>query len=142
MASSLSATDVKGALPDYMVRRIQSDHSNAFGDAARKATLWVVSRYRKCGKAAADVDWNDDIVQEAAIERAKYEIYALQESEDVAADKKDNASDLIEAVLGGCGSDEDDSSPGSAVTAGKRPSFMDTYEGRTDPREAGTRRVP
>ena len=142
MASSLTSTDVKDALPDYMARRITSDHSNAFGDAARKANLWVASRYRNCGLSSSDIDWDDDLVREAALERAKYEIYALQETEDVAEDKKENASELIGGVLGGCGAEDGDESPGSAVVAGEKPEWLGGFEGRSDPRKGGTRRVP
>jgi len=142
MASPFAKADVRGAVPDYMETRLDADHPDAFADAARKARLWVASQYRQCGKEASDIDWSDDIVAEAALERSKYELYALQENEDVAADKKENASELLEAVLGECGDSGEDGAPGSAASSYEGPSFLGQHEGARDPRKDGRRRLP
>lgn len=134
MADAISGSAVKADLPAYLVRRLESDAPGAFDKAARKAKLWVVSRYRKCNLAASDVDWNDPLVTEAATLRGHYEIYALDENEDVAADKKESAADLLEGVLGDCAdTDTDDEAPGSSVRPAERPSFLEGFESRTRP---------
>jgi len=131
-------TTVEEEAPSYLVDRLSESRPSALAEAARKAVLWVQSRYRTCGKEA--VDWDDPIVEEAGLKRSLYELHALQETEDVPQDKKEDATDLMVAVLGGCA--EGDDAASVVVEEGEQPAWMEGFEGRKAPRRDGKRRVP
>ena len=64
-----------------------------------KALTWVLAKHMACGK---DADLTSDLVIEAWIKRALYELYSFAENEKVAQDKAEDALTYLSALLGDC----------------------------------------
>jgi len=131
---------VKSSLPPTLRSRAEADDPSVFGDAARKAIIWVRSRHEMAG--IGPVDWDSDLVSEAVLEYAKYAVHAARENESVAADKKENAREFLQPVVGAAGGSDGQPAPGAAAAEGAKPAWMDGFEARQDPEDGGTRRVP
>ncbi|RUM88399.1 MAG: hypothetical protein DSZ24_03785 [Thermodesulfatator sp.] len=82
------------------IYRVLTDGEDAVAERALvKARAWVVAQYKRCGR---EPDLEDEIVREAVLKRALYELYSYAENEKVARDKKEDARELLEGVLGDC----------------------------------------
>lgn len=134
--------DLRSDMPAREYAMLTESGESAAEAALRKAKLWVLSRYRFAGRTADEVNWDDEIVREATLERAKYELYAGIENEEPAKDKKENARELIEGILGDldrfkAGDSASGESvlgrPAAAVVAGSKPTWLTNFEGRTRP---------
>ena len=71
--------------------------------AIEKARIWLLAKFQKCGEAP---DFENEIVKTAWLERALYELYAIAEQEEKAKDKKENAEELLSALIGDCAKEE------------------------------------
>jgi len=131
---------VKDSLPPTLQSRAEADDPSVFADAARKAIIWVRSRHEMA--SIETVDWDSDLVSEAALEYAKYAVHAARENEPVAADKKENAREFLQPVVGEAGDSDSQPAPSAAATEGVKPAWMTGFEGRQNPEDGGTRRVP
>jgi len=139
----IQADDFKSEIPGYLVSRVESDQPSAFEDAARKASLWM--RAREADSGLTDVDLakaDSQVLREATIERAKYELYSMIETEDVAADKKENSMQLADAVLDKYDDEPDNPQPAASATEAPKPGWMGGFEGRRNPERDGKRRIP
>jgi len=67
-----------------------------------KAKVWIESRYLFCKQDIVDIDWDSLAVKEAHLKRALYELWSFGEMEDVAADKKIDAMEILAGLLGSC----------------------------------------
>lgn len=132
--------DVKSSLPPTLRSRAEADDPGVFADATQKAIIWVRSRHEMAG--VGPVDWDSDLVSEAALEYAKYAVHAARENESVAADKKENAREFLQPLVGEAGDSDNQPAPGASATEGAEPEWMTGFEGRRDPQKRGTRRVP
>lgn len=124
-----TADDLKQDMPARTWGYLEGD-LNA-GDALRKSEMWVMSMFRRHGIAEENTDWTDEVVIEAALERAKYELYKLHGAEAAGTDHRLDAK----ALLAGYFSDDEQtgepaSSPAAAVVAASKPAWMQRFEGR------------
>jgi len=98
----LTVEDLKKELSERDYRMLTDGDDAVAERALAKARAWVTARFRKCGM---EPDFEDELVKEAILKRALYELYSFAENEKVAADKKQDAEDLLEGVLGDCAED-------------------------------------
>lgn len=122
----ISITDLKAELSERNYRMLTQGDDSIGERAITKAKGWVLSRFRAYGE---DPNWEDDIVREATMKRALYELYSYAENEKVAADKRQDAIDLLGGILGRfAGSD---SSGGQVATgsikAGQKPEIFEHW---------------
>lgn len=91
--------DLKRELSERDYRMLTGGDDAVAERALTKARIWVVSQFKRCGTTP---DFEDEIVREAVLKRALYELYSYAENEKVARDKKEDARELLEGVLGDC----------------------------------------
>lgn len=123
---SITITEIKAELTERNYRMLTQGDDSIAERAITKAKGWVLSRFRSYG---GDPDWEDEIVREATIKRALYELYAYAENEKVAADKRQDAIDLLGGILG---TNKDDASDGKVATgsvkSGEKPEIFDNWD--------------
>jgi hypothetical protein len=121
----LTITDLKSELTERNYRMLTQGDDSIGDRALIRARGWVMARFRAYGE---DPDWNDDIVREATLKRALYELYSYAENEKVAADKRQDAVDLLAGILGR-GSDPSQKGTISTGTVkpGFKPEMLDRY---------------
>ena len=91
--------DLERELSDRDFRILTGGDDAVAERALAKARIWAVSQFKRCG---ATPDFEDEIVREAVLKRALYELYSFKENEKVARDKKEDARELLEGMLGDC----------------------------------------
>lgn len=65
-----------------------------------KAKIWLITRFKFCGRKPEEIDYNDTIIKEIIAKRAAYELYSMSEQELTAQDKKEDALELLAGILG------------------------------------------
>ena len=105
-----TAADLVAELPARLAAQLEagsSSHPSTLAvRCAEKGVTWVRSRLRRHGlgfdaeKTPGTPDWSDPLQRDAALARALYELYAANEEDGLARDKKDTANDLMEGVVG------------------------------------------
>ena len=110
--------DLKKELSERDYRMLTDGDDAVAERALAKARVWVTARFKKCGK---EVDYEDELIKEAILKRALYELYSFAENEKVAADKKEDAEDLLEGVLGDCADSQEKYRPVAAKVAAGEP---------------------
>jgi hypothetical protein len=96
---SITIEDLKRELSERDYRMLTSGDDAVAERAISKARVWVIARFKRCGEKP---DFEDEIVREALLKRALYELYSYAENEKTAQDKKEDADDLLKGVLGDC----------------------------------------
>ena len=91
--------DLKGELSERAYRMLTQGDDAVAQRALDRARVWVVAQFVRCG---ATPDFENEIVREALLKRALYELYSFRENERVARDKKEDARELLEGLLGEC----------------------------------------
>lgn len=146
-----TAHDLLAELPDRTARMLQAPtHADA---CVRKALVWLKSRAARHGFAVdfeapdtgdeatdARLAMRAEILREAVLKRALYELWSLAERDDVAKDKRDDADDLVEGLVGatydggagrgsGASGDAGDllRAPAASVAQPVRSSLSDVY---------------
>jgi len=95
--------DLKKEIKEYNYKTLTGGDDSVGERCIEKATLWVMAKVRKCG---VEIDLNDDIIKQAILKRALYELYSFAENEGLAADKKEDAIELLRAYFGNCVDDQ------------------------------------
>ena len=95
--------DLKNELTSYNYQTLTQNDDTIAQRAIDKAVIWVKARFAKCGK---EPDFENDLVKEAVLKRALYELYSYAEQEEKAKDKKEDASALLEGIIGNCAKEE------------------------------------
>ena len=94
--ATIKATEISSR--DY--RMLTDGANDAVGlRCVEKALTWVLAKHMACGKEA---DLTSDLVIEAWIKRALYELYSFSENERVARDKAEDALTYLASALGDC----------------------------------------
>jgi hypothetical protein len=123
---SITVTDLKSELSERNYRMLTQEDDSIAERALTKAKGWVLSRFRAYGE---DPSWEDDIVREATLKRALYELYAYAENEKVAADKRQDAIDLLGGILGRNADDADGGKVATgSVKSGEKPELFDNWD--------------
>jgi len=99
--------ELKKELTSYNYEMLTQGDDSVAQRALDKAVIWVKARFAKCGK---EPDFENQLVKEAVLKRALYELYSYAEQEEKAKDKKEDASHLLEGLIGNCAKDEDKTS--------------------------------
>jgi len=95
----ITVDELKKELNERNYRMLTGGDDAVAERALIKAKAWIVARFKKCGR---EVDFEDELVREAVLKRALYELYSFSENEKIASDKKEDAEDLLEGLLGDC----------------------------------------
>lgn len=119
----LTINDLKNELTERNYRMLTQGDDSIGERAIAKAKGWVLSRFRAYGD---DPNWDDEIVREATLKRALYELYSYAENEKVAADKRQDAMDLLGGVLGRA-SDEGGRVSSASVKPGSPAGMFENY---------------
>jgi len=98
----ITTKELKKEIGTYQYDTLTGDDDRNGKRALSKATIWVQSRFLACGKDIATIDWNNELVKEALLKRASYELYSSREQEQIAKDKKEDALELLAGYLGTC----------------------------------------
>lgn len=121
----ITVTDIKNEITERNYRMLTQGDDSIAERALVKAKGWVLSRFRAYN---ADPAWSDDIVREATLKRTLYELYSYAENEKVAADKRQDAIDLLGGVLGrAAGGDSGGSVATGSVKSGEKPAIFDHW---------------
>ena len=99
----MTVDDLKKEIKGYNYEALTGGDDSVGERCIEKATLWVTAKVRKCG---VKIDLDDDIVKQAILKRALYELYSFAENEGLAADKKEDAIELLRAYFGNCIDDQ------------------------------------
>ncbi|AEC02037.1 hypothetical protein [Parasphaerochaeta coccoides] len=95
--SIITAEDLKAEVKAYNYKALTGGDDAIAVRAIEKATLWAQAKVMAAsGSFEADTPINREIV----LKRALYELYSYGENEAVAADKKDDALEILRAVYG------------------------------------------
>jgi len=113
----VTVDDLKEDVGERTYRMLTGDDDAVGERAIEKAIIWVKAKFAKCGK---EPDFSSELVLEAILKRAAYELWSMSEAEGKAEDKKEDAEVLLEAVLGNCA--EDNSQVSYPVAVVKRGS--------------------
>lgn len=108
----VTVDDLKEDVGEKTYRMLTQDDDTVAERAIEKAVIWVKAKFAKCGKKP---NFNSELVLEAILKRATYELWSMSEAEGKAEDKKEDAEILIEAVLGDCAGDKSGASSPFAV---------------------------
>ncbi len=127
----ITVEDLKKEISERDYRMLTEGDDEVAVRAIDKAEKWVIARFRKCGKT---MNPEDELVQQAILKRALYELYSYKENEKVAADKKEDAEDILEGVLGDCVEEKNYKPVAVSVNQGNltplAQEFSDFVEGR------------
>lgn len=93
----ISVEDLKAELKDYNYEVLTGGDDTVALRSLEKAELWAKA---KLIQANGMFDEEDQILRLAIIKRALYELYSAAENEAVAADKKEDAMELLRARYG------------------------------------------
>lgn len=93
----ISVQDLKDEIKDYNFSVLTGGDDRVAERAIDKAEIWARA---KIIQARGIWDENDEILRLAVIKRALYELYSVAENEAVAADKKEDAMELLRARYG------------------------------------------
>jgi len=98
---ALTWSDLKSELPDEVWEHVTLGDDTLGERFLDRARVWLAARLYGCGISSWDED-NDQIVRQALLYRAQYELYAFVEKEEIAFDKRDAAEELIRGRFGKC----------------------------------------
>lgn len=93
----ISVQDLKDEIKDYNYEVLTGGDDTVAQRCIDKAEVWAKA---KLIQAKAVYDEADEILRLAVIKRALYELYSVAENEAVAADKKEDAMELLRARYG------------------------------------------
>ena len=101
-------------------------------EALKRAGLWLTGE-QKHHDPKGGIDWSNELMQQAALERATYELYKIAGVASAGAAHKKDAQDLVWDYYG-YDPDAEDGVREKAVTAsvrkGRRPALLDGFAGR------------
>lgn len=89
--------ELKAEIKDYNYETLTGGDDTVAERCLSKAEAWVRAKLRTYG---ADVDLQNDVIRQALIKRALYELYSYAENEEVARDKAKDAVDLLRSQFG------------------------------------------
>ena len=98
----ITTKELKEEIGTYQYAILTGDDDKNGKRALSKARIWVQSRFLACGKDISKIEWNNELVKEALLKRASYELYSMREQESIAKDKKEDAIELLAGLLGTC----------------------------------------
>lgn len=98
---SLTWVDLKEEVPDEVWQSVTLGEDTLGDRFLDRARVWLSARLIPCGVDSWDED-NDQIIRQALLYRAQYELYAFVEKEELAFDKRDAAEELLRAKFGRC----------------------------------------
>ncbi len=98
----ITIEDLKSEIGDYQYGILTNSDVGNGERAITKARVWIVSRFSACGKSVTKKDFGNELVKEAHLKRAIYELYSIREQEEKAKDKKEDALELLAGYLGTC----------------------------------------
>ncbi|OHD80486.1 MAG: hypothetical protein A3J97_10695 [Spirochaetes bacterium RIFOXYC1_FULL_54_7] len=110
--------DLKNELSEYQYAALTGGDDAVATRCIERAQIWIKAKATKAGIALADIDWTDDIIDQALLNRALYEMYSRGENENIAKDKKANAVELLRSQWGAAVDNTDESKaddPGPAI---------------------------
>ena len=116
----ITIDDLKTEVGEYNYEILTQRDDSVALRAIEKARIWIVAKFQKCGEIP---DFENEIVKTAWLERALYELYAIAEQEEKAKDKKENAEELLSAIIGDCAKEEvkeENKKPYAFVKEGRR----------------------
>lgn len=93
----ISVQDLKDEIREYNYEVLTGGDESIAQRCIDKAEVWARA---KLIQAKAVYDEDDEILRLAVIKRALYELYSQAENEAVAADKKEDAMELLRARYG------------------------------------------
>lgn len=124
---AVTVDKLKNEIKQYNYQTLTGGDDDIASRAIEKAELWAKAKI-----IIVSGTWNPDssINEEIVMKRALYELYAYGENEAVAADKREDALELLKAAYGSAidasgynqsgGGSSQDNTPGGAITKGKR----------------------
>ena len=95
----LTVDDLRTQLKSYNYDTLTGGDDSVAQSCIDKAVIWAKAKLKNCG---AELDLDDEVLREAVLKRALYELYSYAENEQLAADKKDDALELMRSYLGDC----------------------------------------
>lgn len=89
--------ELKGDLKEYNYETLTAGDDSVAERALKKAQVWLRAKLRTYG---VDVDLSNEVIRQALIKRALYELYSYAENEEIARDKARDAVELLRAEFG------------------------------------------
>ena len=93
----VTAEDLSKEVKDYSWTLLTGDNNSTAERCLDKARIWLKA---KMVNAQGAYNEEDEIQRLILLKRALYELYSFAEQEAVAADKKEDAMELLKAYLG------------------------------------------
>jgi len=89
--------DLQKELPEEEYEALTQGDDTIAERALTKAKIWLLSQFKKFGQS---VDFEDEIVREAWLKRALYELFSYVGKEEAAIERKEDAKALLTGILG------------------------------------------
>lgn len=89
--------ELKEEIKDYNYETLTNGDDAVAERCITKAQVWLKTKLRTYG---VDVDLDNQVIKQALIKRALYELYSYAENEEVARDKARDAIDLLRSEFG------------------------------------------
>ncbi len=89
---AVTLTDLKAELKSNAYAMLTGGDDAVGERALEKSRIWLKARLTEIG---IEPDESDTVIQQIVLKRALYELYSYAEQESVAADKRDDALELI-----------------------------------------------
>ena len=93
----LTVEDLRRELPEEVYQDLTRGDDTIAERALARAEVWIVSQFTREGMTP---DFEDQIVREAWLKRALYELYCFVDRPDLAEAYREDARDLLSAFLG------------------------------------------
>lgn len=93
---AVTLDDLKGELKASTYGMLTGEDDTVGERSLEKARVWLKARLAEVG---VDPDESDSVVRQILLKYALYELYSYAEQEAVAADKKDDALELISGYI-------------------------------------------
>ena len=101
-------------------------------EALKRAGLWLTGEQKQFDPQGG-IDWSDDLMRQAALERAAYELYKMAGVASAGAAHKKDAQSLVWDYYGYDPDAEDgvrEKAVAASVRPGPRPAVLDGFAGR------------
>jgi hypothetical protein len=95
----ISVEDLKAQLKEYNYNALCDSDDDVALRCIENAVVYIKAKLKNC---TSEVDFEDDVVRQALIKRALYELYAYAENEQLADDKKQAAIEILRGYFGDC----------------------------------------
>ncbi|MEM1542872.1 MAG: hypothetical protein QXV82_09615 [Ignisphaera sp.] len=92
--------ELRKELKDYTFETIASGDEEVLVRALSKAYIWLKAKLKPC--EIISINLEDEVIKQALIKRALYEIYSYAENEEVARDKAEDALEILKGYFGEC----------------------------------------